>query len=287
MTQQTWGSAAILWRSASWTAVATVVALTGACSGGSSSSNSRAESGTRSPTLSLTAAPATVADGGTATLRWSAGNVTSCEASGGWSGSRSLTGSEQVGPLDASTDFRLSCSGAGGGITRTVTVDIGGGSPLTLTAEPEHVGINGSSTLTWSTANADECTASGDWSGPKPTSGSFDTGPLAGTASYTLSCTGPSGNALASVTVEVVDKTLHWQAPTQNVDGSPLTDLAGYNVYWGTASRSYQSSHTIDDPGVTEWEVTAPPGTYYFALTAFDAEGSESGYSNEVIKTIP
>jgi len=87
--------------------------------------------------------------------------------------------------------------------------------------------------------------------------------------------------------VEVLDKILRWRAPTQNVDGSPLTDLAGYNVYWGTESRVYQGVHTIDDPAVTQWEADLPPGSYYFALTAFDADRSESGYSNEVIKTIP
>ncbi len=33
--------------------------------------------------------------------------------------------------------------------------------------------------------------------------------------------------------------TLSWTPPTQNTDGSPLTDLAGYRVYWGTSSGNY------------------------------------------------
>ena len=33
--------------------------------------------------------------------------------------------------------------------------------------------------------------------------------------------------------------TLMWETPTTNVDGSPLTDLAGFKVYWGTVSGTY------------------------------------------------
>jgi hypothetical protein len=39
--------------------------------------------------------------------------------------------------------------------------------------------------------------------------------------------------------------TLSWTAPTQNDDGSTLTDLAGYRIYWGTTSGSYPNSATI------------------------------------------
>lgn len=263
------------------------LALAG-CGGNSGPSSGRADPDGGRAALSLTASPAVVESGGFSTLRWSASNARSCEASGGWSGSRGPTGSEQVGPLASDTEFRLSCSGAGGGVQRqvTVSVDAGNGASLTLRADPEQIPVNGSSVLTWSSDDATSCTASGAWSGARNTAGSFSTGPLTQSATYTLSCTGPSGNALASVTVEVLDKVLRWQPPTQNVDGTPLTDLAGFNIYWGAESRSYGTPHTIADPNATEWEANLPPGRYYFALTAFDRDGSESGYSNEVIKTI-
>jgi hypothetical protein len=263
-----------------------------ACSGSSSGRKSPAEPGSggdRVPTLTLSASPATVSAGGVSTLSWSSVDAGSCDASGGWGGGKSTSGSEDVGPIDGDTEYRLSCSGAGGGVSRQVTVgvDAGNGPTVTLQAEPEQVALDDAATLTWSSDNATACTASGAWSGEQDVSGRFDTGPLTATASFSLSCVGPSGNALASVTVEVMDNTLQWQAPTHNVDGSPLTDLAGYNIYWGVDSRAYGTSHTIDDPAITSWDVDIPPGTYFFALTAFDAAGSESGYSNEVIKTIP
>lgn len=81
---------------------------------------------------------------------------------------------------------------------------------------------------------------------------------------------------------------LSWQPPTLNVDGSPLTNLAGYRVYWGTSPGSYPSSVTLNNPGITTYVVNnLISGTYYFVVTAFNAIGAESQLSNAVSKTIP
>ena len=79
--------------------------------------------------------------------------------------------------------------------------------------------------------------------------------------------------------------TLAWNAPTTNADGTPLTNLAGYKIHYGTVSGSYTTTLVIGN--VTSYTIALPPGTYYFTLTAFDTLGSESGFSNEVAKTIP
>jgi len=72
-------------------------------------------------------------------------------------------------------------------------------------------------------------------------------------------------------------------AVTTNVDGTPCIDLSGYKVHMGMASRSYnikivdiglQTSVTINEP--FEFDKR-----YYFAITAYDLNGNESGYSNE------
>ena len=47
--------------------------------------------------------------------------------------------------------------------------------------------------------------------------------------------------------------TLSWDAPTTNADGTPLTDLAGYKVYYGTSSHTY--SQNIDVSNVTTYTV--------------------------------
>ena len=77
-----------------------------------------------------------------------------------------------------------------------------------LSASPTSVASGGASNLTWSSMNATSCTASGGWSGAKPTSGSASTGALtAPTNNFTLTCTGPGGSANRSAVVTVQGST--------------------------------------------------------------------------------
>ena len=77
--------------------------------------------------------------------------------------------------------------------------------------------------------------------------------------------------------------TLAWEPPV-NPDGTPFTGVAGYNLYFGTASGSY--TQRINTGNVTSYALTnlAEGATYYFAVTDYDAAGNESGHSNEVSK---
>ncbi len=80
--------------------------------------------------------------------------------------------------------------------------------------------------------------------------------------------------------------TLSWNPPTTNTDGTPLTDLAGYKIYYGTSSGNY--TQIINVGNVTTYPVSnlTAGATYYFVVTAYDTSGYESGYSNQVGKTI-
>lgn len=81
--------------------------------------------------------------------------------------------------------------------------------------------------------------------------------------------------------------TLTWVPPTQNTDGSPLTDLVGYVVRWGTTSGNYSNSATINNPGVSSYVVNnlLTGTTYYFVVSALNQQGLESTFSNEASKT--
>lgn len=94
-----------------------------------------------------------------------------------------------------------------------------------------------------------------------------------------IGCGGGSGGGEAvGPTTSVV---LAWEAPVTNEDGTPLVDLAGYRVYYGKESAAYSSvvdvgslpSCSIGDLGVGNW---------FFAVTAYDTSGNESGFSDEV-----
>ena len=68
-------------------------------------------------------------------------------------------------------------------------------------------------------------------------------------------------------------------------DASPDPNVAGYKIYYGTSSRNYSNSMSVGM--VTSYNVIGlTPGTYYFSVTACDASGNESGFSNEASKIV-
>ncbi len=154
------------------------------------------------PTISLGANPTTIATGQSASLSWSSSNATSCSASGAWSGSMGTSGVRSVTPPQTSS-YAITCTGAGGSASRSVTVSVTAPVPtVSLTASPTSISAGQSSLVSWSTSNASGCVASGGWSGTMPTAGSASVAP-GSTTSYTLSCTGAGGTATKSVSVSV------------------------------------------------------------------------------------
>ena len=78
-----------------------------------------------------------------------------------------------------------------------------------------------------------------------------------------------------------------WSAPTATVDGSPLNDLAGYRIYYGTDPDNLRHQIDIADPSVRVWTVDGlTPGNWHFAVTAVRSGGNESEYSKIGSKTI-
>jgi fibronectin type 3 domain-containing protein len=72
-------------------------------------------------------------------------------------------------------------------------------------------------------------------------------------------------------------------------DRSTEADLAGYRIYYGDSPRAqtmYSQTVPINNKYATSWQLTLPDGVYYFALTAVDLAGNESGFSNEVVAEI-
>jgi hypothetical protein len=240
------------------------------------------------PTLSLSAAQSSVVEGESTTLNWSATNADNCTAQDAWSGDKPTSGSEQVGPLASNATFTLSCSGAGGLVTQSanVTVTPPPEPTVSLSANSGSVDDGGSVTLDWSSEGVDTCTASGAWTGAKSTNGSESVGPINADTTFSLNCSGSAGSAVAMTTVQVRSARLSWDAPTENVDGTTLTDLDGFVVYYGSTSRNYTQTVDINDPDQTELQLDLTPGDWFFAVTAKDADGNESAFSGEVSKTI-
>jgi Putative Ig domain len=130
----------------------------------------------------------------------------------------------------------------------------------------------------------------------KPAWAAFDaaSGTLSGTpvaanvGTYTqISISVSDGIASASLTpfsigVEQPDTkvTLSWTSPTVNTNGTTVTDLAGYHIYYGSTSTQLNQVVTVEGAEVTEYafrELSA--GTWYFAVAAYNNDKVESGLS--------
>jgi hypothetical protein len=107
---------------------------------------------------------------------------------------------------------------------------------------------------------------------------------------------GQSSSSLAPFSVAVTSTTptavtgsatLYWTDPTQNTNGTPLTNFAGIRIYYGTSSASL--NHVVQIPGATATNYTVAnlaAGTWYFGATAYNTVGAESGLSKVGSKTI-
>ena len=93
-----------------------------------------------------------------------------------------------------------------------------------------------------------------------------------------------------SITVNQIalgSATLSWQPPTQNADGTPLTDLSGYKIYYGRDAGGLDQVVTLDNPGLTRYVIeNLSRATWYFAMTSYNSQGVESDRSSIASKTV-
>src|SRR5712691_6787593 len=92
--------------------------------------------------------------------------------------------------------------------------------------------------------------------------------------------------AFAATPAQAAQVQLAWDAPLQ-ANGTPIPNLAGYKLYYGSQSGQYQT--TVPVGMTTTYTVTnlSAGQTYYFAVKAYDSTGTESTFSNEVSVTLP
>jgi hypothetical protein len=177
-------------------------------------------------------------------------------------------------------------------------------------------GSNGSTAATSTTANTDPATAQVQTNvgmiNRSPTDGSANVASVASnttstaTAPITTAASAPSSGSssstgsttaagtVAKVTVPVTPvsttdgvATLDWLPPTANTDGTTLTNLAGYTVYYGTSPDNLSKSVKVSNAGVASYTVTGlASGTWYFAVTSYSADGVESARTSMVTTQI-
>jgi hypothetical protein len=74
--------------------------------------------------------------------------------------------------------------------------------------------------------------------------------------------------------------TLSWTPPTQNTDDTTITNLGGYNIYYGSDATAMNNKIQVTNPGLTSYTITGlGAGTHYFGITAYTTNGVESDLS--------
>ena len=87
--------------------------------------------------------------------------------------------------------------------------------------------------------------------------------------------------------IQTGSATLSWTPPTENTDGSTLTNLAGYKIYYGRSKDSLSEVVEIRQPGLTTYVVEdLSPATWFFTMTSYNSEGVESSRSEVVSKPV-
>jgi Fibronectin type III domain len=116
-------------------------------------------------------------------------------------------------------------------------------------------------------------------------------GPWVAIASLLSGCIDPGPDPASVSTRSASDgsrtATVSWDAPTSNNNGTPLTDLAGYRIYYGSSPENLSHTVKISTVGLQTYVIDdLEAGTWYFAVRAVASNGTESTLSDIAAKTI-
>jgi hypothetical protein len=152
----------------------------------------------------------------------------------------------------------------------------GGAVTYSITGKPNWASFNSSTgALTGTPSTSDEGTSGSITISASNGSNSASLNP------FTIKVNAPSSSTTSGSAI------LSWLAPTTNADGSALTDLAGFHIYFGTNQNSLNQTVDVNSPTETSYVINGlAQGTYYFSIVAYNSAGVDSNDSNMVSKTI-
>lgn len=213
----------------------------------------------------------------------------------------------RAGCLIVIASFIAACGGGGDGDTTSAPQNPGpggGNAPPTIQGQPGTSILAGQAynfRPTASDPNNDTLTFTATnlpaWASFNGTTGSVTGTPSAqdvGTYSgIRIAVSDGSASAtLAAFSITVADvgtgaATLSWTPPTQNSDGSTLSNLAGYRIVYGRSADALDRSISVTNPSVSSYVVeNLSAGTWYFAVSSVNADGVASDATNVASKAI-
>ncbi|MBP6866242.1 MAG: fibronectin type III domain-containing protein [Candidatus Pacebacteria bacterium] len=259
------------------------------------------------PTVTITAGNPNLPYGGATDIYWYPHNATSCtgtNGSGAWAGPRyHYSSSFYTFPLYQTTTYTITCSNAYGtsnpaSVTVVVAPQQSAQPTVDLTASQNNLSYGGATNLNWGSSNATSCYANNGtngWTGPRSVDGSFSTGNLYNTTTYSITCTGNGGTATDTVTVNVENQQNQQPSVTTYYASNIAQNSATLNGYletygqstqrwfeWGTSTgslynqttRQYQSYSGNFADSISGLQ---PRTTYYFRAAANGTYGNIYG----------
>jgi hypothetical protein len=216
-----------------------------------------------------------------------------------------LCGAGTASTVSGTGPWTWSCGGSNGGTTEScsasVAVPVSAATALNISGSPPTSDVAGQAYSFMPTTTNPGGGTLGFSITNMPAWASFSTltGALTGTPSSVqvgdysnilISVSNGSASATLaafSITVTTGSANLSWTAPTQNTNGTPLTDLAGYMIYYGTSPSELTQTIQLADPSATSYVVSnLSAGTYYFAVAAYTTVATQSAQSSLGSKTI-
>ena len=104
---------------------------------------------------------------------------------------------------------------------------------------------------------------------------------------------GKASSSLPAFTINVAaapkdgEVSLTWSAPTRNSDGTLLTNISGYRVYYGQSSSSYSRTLSLPSPSFKTVVIeNLATGKWYFAIRTLTSDGQESRLSTQASKYV-
>jgi len=130
----------------------------------------------------------------------------------------------------------------------------------------------------------------GDAGFGSPSSAAVEVSTASSTSSSSSGASNSSGSSSSSgaaSTTSTGTATLTWSAPTENTNGSALTNLAGYTIYYGTSPSAMTQKISINTVGLLSYVIDdLSSGNWYFQVLAVNSSGVESNPSPTVSTTI-
>ena len=229
-------------------------------------------------------------------LTWTSKYATSCIASGSWSGTKNISGSESTAKLTAPQAYTITCTGSGGTATDSVFVNPTTAFVVDIKANssdgPLTIPNNSSATLTWTSSNATYCTIShipcstcgnAGPSTPVPVnlSGSQLTEALLYTSSqtsrtYTITCYGSSGSVSDSVVINISLEP-YWPTVIIKANGieSPVFGASQRIPLTAQVALSWESTNATSCTAGGDWSGSKP-------LVGYEVRTTPSGKDSAV-----